>query len=200
MTIDLAETKKRLRAECLARRPVIAESAGRGMAGLALRDVVLAHLPVTAASVVAGFWPMREEIDVLPLLTAALEKGASTALPVVTQRAAPLVFRRWHPGLALEDGPFRTRHPAPTEPEMLPTVVLVPLLAFDRAGGRLGYGGGFYDRTLAALRLQTKIVSVGVAYAGQELPEVPEESHDEPLDWIATERDIILVNRRREKA
>ncbi|WP_404378680.1 5-formyltetrahydrofolate cyclo-ligase [Caenispirillum salinarum] len=200
MTADLAETKKRLRAECLARRPAVAEQAGRGRAGLGLRDVVTKHWHIGPQSVVAGFWPMREEIDVLPLLTAVVEAGATAALPVVGARDAALTFRRWHPGMALEDGVFGTRHPRSDAGEVTPSVVLVPLVAFDRAGGRLGYGGGFYDRTLAALRVDTDILSIGVAYAGQELPQVPEEAHDEPLDWIATERGIIVVNRRKEKA
>lgn len=99
----------------------------------------------------------------------------------------------------MEDGLFGTRHPKPEAGEVTPSIVLVPLLAFDRTGGRLGYGGGFYDRTLAALRLSTDMVSIGVAYAGQELSQVPEEAHDEPLDWIATECGIIVVNRRKDK-
>lgn len=196
---DLARTKKRLRAGCLARRPAVAEAAGRSRAGLRLRDAVLERFPVVEGIVVSGFWPVREEIDVLPLLIAVVERGGRAALPVVVRRDAPLVFRAWHPGMALVDGGFAgIREPGPEAPEIEPDAVIVPLLAFDRAGGRLGYGGGFYDRTLAALRLHKTVTAIGVAYAGQELPEVPEEAHDQPLDAIATEQGVLMVNRRKE--
>lgn len=197
---SLADTKQRLRAECLARRPVVAEAAGRGRAALALRDVFLAAWTPGPAAVVAGFWPMREEIDVLPLLVAVVEQGGRAALPAVVGRDRPLEFRLWHPGMALETGPFGTRHPPASAGVMQPDVVLVPLVAFDRAGGRLGYGGGFYDRTLARLREERPVLAAGVAYAGQAVPQVPEEAHDEPLDWIATETGIIVVNRRKDMA
>ncbi|MCA1974464.1 MAG: 5-formyltetrahydrofolate cyclo-ligase [Caenispirillum sp.] len=195
-----ADTKQRLRAECLARRPAVAEAAGRGRAALALRDVFLQHWTPSPDAVVAGFWPMREEVDVLPLLTAAVEAGARACLPAVVGKAQPLEFRAWRPGMALEDGPYGTRHPPADAGAVEPSVVLVPLVAYDRAGGRLGYGGGFYDRTLQALRLRRPVLAVGVAYAGQAVPQVPEEAHDEPLDWIATETGIIVVNRRKDTA
>lgn len=178
----------------------MAKTAGRARAALSLRDGLMEQWNISPDSVVAGFWPMREEIDVLPLLTAVVEVGATAALPVVGARDAALTFRHWRPGMTMEDGPFGTRHPPHTEEEVRPTIVLVPLLAFDRTGGRLGYGGGFYDRTLAALRLTSDILSIGVAYAGQEVPVVPKEWHDEPLDWIATEQGVIVMNRRKEKA
>lgn len=197
---DLADTKKRLRAACLAQRPAIAAAAGRVPAARALCDRVLAHVPVRADAVWSGFWPVREEIDPLPLLTAVAEAGGRAALPVVAGRDAPLLFRRWRPDMDLQAGAFGIREPGPDAPEVVPDVVLVPLLAFDRAGGRLGYGGGFYDRTLSALRLIRSVTAIGVAYAGQELPEVPEEAHDEPLDAIATEHEIIQVNRRKDMA
>lgn len=196
----LADTKKRLRAACLARRPAVAEAAGRERAALALRDVALTVPAVRDAAVVAGFWPMREEIDILPLLAAIIARGGRAALPVVAGRAAPLDFRHWQPGMTLEDGPFGTRHPPLAAGPADPDVVLVPLVAFDRAGGRLGYGGGFYDRTLEALRRRRPVVALGVAYAGQEVPQVPEEAHDEPLDGIATETGLLAVNRRKDLA
>lgn len=197
---QIADTKKRLRAQCLAKRPAVAEAAGWGEAGIRLRDVFLENWSCTPDAVVAGFWPMREEIDVLPLLVAVVEAGATAALPVVVARDKPLEFRCWQPGMALDDGPFGTRHPPASAGVVEPGVVLVPLVAFDRAGGRLGYGGGFYDRTLERLRLRRPVLAAGVAYAGQLVPQVPEEAHDEPLDWIVTESGIIVVNRRKDTA
>jgi 5-formyltetrahydrofolate cyclo-ligase len=115
------------------------------------------------------------------------------ALPVVTARGLPLGFRRWRPGDVLVSGAFGLLVPGPSAEPVMPQLVLVPLLAFDRQGGRLGYGAGFYDRTLAVLRAAGPVIAIGVAYADQEVPAVPVEPHDQPLDWIATEREILAV-------
>jgi 5-formyltetrahydrofolate cyclo-ligase len=137
---------------------------------------------------------MRGEIDVLPVLSVLAERGQVTALPAVVDRKAPLVFRRWVPGDALEDGLYGTRHPLAEAEAVRPVLLLVPLLAFDRKGVRLGYGGGFYDRTLAALRAVGPVVAVGVAYAGQEVDALPAEPHDERLDWVVTEKEVIQIS------
>ncbi len=143
---------------------------------------------VTPGVAVAGFWPMGTEMDIRPLLHALHARGQVLALPRTPPRGQPLAFHAWAPGDALEAGPMGTSQPAASRPLVAPGLLLVPLLAFDRRGGRLGYGGGYYDRTLplfpAAFRL-------GIAFAAQEVDEVPMEPHDIPLHAIATEAGII---------
>lgn len=135
----------------------------------------------------AGYWPTGEEADIRPLMTALVERGHRVALPRVVGREAPLRFLRWRPGDALEPGYGGIAAPPADCEEILPGVVLVPLLAFDGAGRRLGYGGGFYDRTLAHLRRSGPLQAIGVAYAEQEMDSLPDGDHDERLDWIVTE-------------
>jgi len=135
---------------------------------------------------VAGFWPMGEEIDIRPLLVALHERGHRVVLPVTPRRGNPLTFREWWPGQAMVAERFGTMRP--TGEEFRPDFLLVPLLAFDRAGRRLGYGGGFYDRTLALL---PGAMTVGCAYAAQEVDEVPTGPHDIRLRAVATERGVI---------
>lgn len=193
-------TKGDLRARILALREmlgVLAQAGDGRSAEEALRARVLEAAPLPAGAVVAGYWPMRGEIDVLPLLGALSQRGQVTALPAVIGRKEPLVFRRWAPGEPLEEGLYGTRHPAASAAVVRPVCLLVPLLAFDRKGIRLGYGGGFYDRTLAALRAVGPVVAVGVAYAGQEVESLPAEPHDERLDWVVTEKEIIRINDER---
>lgn len=145
--------------------------------------------------IVAGFWPMRGEIDVRPLMQAFDRRGCRLALPVVAAPDRPLVFRAWNRAAPLERGVFGTRHPPEGAEILRPDLVLVPLLAFDAAGGRLGYGGGFYDRTLAALRRDAAcnlpLRAVGIAYAAQELEQVPLELFDVKLDFVLTEQGVV---------
>ena len=138
-------------------------------------------------SVVAGYWPMRDEADVRPLLEHLIADGCSAALPVVIGRSKPLLFRRWRPGDRLASGLYGTRQPMDDQPAVDPGLLLVPMLGFDRQGGRLGYGGGYYDRTLAALRASRPIVAVGVAFAAQDLGSLPAGRFDQRVDWIVTE-------------
>jgi 5-formyltetrahydrofolate cyclo-ligase len=130
---------------------------------------------------------MGEELDPRPLMRALHEAGHGVCLPVVVERAAPLVFRAWTPETALLPNVFGTSAPPADAPRARPDVLLVPLLAFDRAGWRLGYGGGYYDRTLRELRSHGDALAVGFAYAAQEVEALPREPFDEPLDWIVTE-------------
>ncbi|MGC2854470.1 5-formyltetrahydrofolate cyclo-ligase [Novispirillum sp. DQ9] len=196
-------TKGELRARILALREMLgalAQAGGGQSAEDALRTRVLESAPLPPGAVVAGYWPMRGEIDVLPLLGALAGRGQVTALPAVVGRREPLEFRRWAPGDVLEDGLYGTRHPVASAGVVRPVCLLVPLLAFDRRGIRLGYGGGFYDRTLAALRADGPVVAVGVAYAGQEVEALPVEPHDERLDWVVTEKEVIRINDERQDA
>ena len=162
-------------------------AAALALAGLADR------LFIPAGAMVAGYWPLSDEIDPLPLMRALAGRGCGLALPVVVQKAAPLEFRVWEPEGILEPGPHGTRHPPSSAPVVIPDVVLVPLLAFDRRGFRLGYGGGYYDRTLARLRRDGPVAAIGLAFAVQEVDEVPAGPWDQSLERIATEQGVIVT-------
>ena len=140
---------------------------------------------------VSGYWPMRSELDPRPLLVALANTGREVALPAVTGFGRPLEFRRWRPGMVLAAGRFGTQHPPPDAKPVEPDVLLVPLLAFDRRHYRLGYGAGFYDRTLADLRARKTVLAIGVAFAAQRIEAVPIDSWDQPLDLVLTEQGIV---------
>ena len=143
---------------------------------------------------VSGFIPYRSEIDVTAMMAELLKQGYITCLPIVTGKNQPLTFRQWQPGDKTQKGVWNIPVPLLTAPTIEPDILLVPLLAFDRRGFRLGYGGGFYDRTIEKLK-QTKstksIVTIGVAYSAQEVTNVPKDNHDQQLDWILTEKGPI---------
>lgn len=157
-------------------------------AGAALADAVLRDIPPPPGAVVSGFWPIGDEIDIRPLLTALAARGHVLALPETGKRGTPLIFRRWQPSEALVSGRFGTMHP--TGDPIAPDFVLTPLLAFDRRGNRLGYGAGYYDRTFAALPHAFRL---GCAFAFQESHAVPAGPGDQRLDAVATERGIITT-------
>jgi 5-formyltetrahydrofolate cyclo-ligase len=160
----------------------------RKLPDFALRIAAFAgDLGAPAGAVVSGYLPIRDEADPRALMAALAGNGHVLALPSVVERGAPLVFRRWSDGDATLVDMFGLIEPLASAEIVTPGIVLVPLLAFDAAGTRLGYGGGYYDRTLTALRAAGKIIAVGVTYAGQEVPQVPRREHDEPLDAVVTE-------------
>lgn len=189
-TDDISEAKRVLRRRASASRD---NSVPAGDWSRQLLDNLTAAGAVPANAAVSGFWPIGAEIDVRPLLLSLSSSGHAAALPVVMGRGQPLVFRAWKDGDAMGVGPFGIREPLDSAAEIVPQVLLVPLLAFDRAGYRLGYGGGFYDRTLADLRSRGDVVAIGVAWAGQEVPHVPHDNYDQRLDWILTERECFAV-------
>ncbi len=183
------QNKNMLRTAALARRDGLNDLARQAAAQrfAAFADI----FDITPSTVVAGYMPMRNEADPLSLMRALAARGAQLALPAVIASDAPLVFRAWREGDALTAGPFGTRHPAETAPQLVPDFVLVPLAAFDRRGHRIGYGGGYYDRTLVALRAQKSVVAAGVAFAVQEVETVPASHHDAMLDVVLTDLECI---------
>ena len=140
---------------------------------------------------VSGFMPYRSEIDVTGLLAVLADKGQTTCLPIVTGNAQPLIFRAWQPGDKTEAGAWNIPVPLSSSPLVEPDIMLVPLLSFDEAGFRLGYGGGFYDRTISGLRKSKTLITIGVAYSAQQVAKVPTDEHDQQLDWILTEEGAI---------
>jgi 5-formyltetrahydrofolate cyclo-ligase len=186
---SLRDEKQALRAALRARRAKAARSGNAAAASMAER--FLQAVPVPPRADVAGYLPIGDEIDVGLLLQRLAAQGCRIALPAVVGTGAPLVFRIWRDGEALTDGAFGTREPLAGAPHAAPDVLILPLLAFDRRGYRLGYGGGYYDRTLARLRRQERVLAVGVGFAAQEVAAVPNGGHDQRLDWVVTEREAI---------
>jgi len=193
MTVE--EEKKRLRKRMRALRLVADQKDGPGAARGVMAHLLAAvdQVGIGPGSVVAGYWPIVTELDGRPLLARLDERGVICALPVVVSAGAPLQFRRWRPLDELEPGVLGTSHPSVTAPEVVPDVVLAPLLAFDGEGYRLGQGGGYYDRTLAALRSRGAVTAVGVGFAAQQVDAVPRSANDERLDWILTEEMLMQV-------
>lgn len=193
----LAAAKAALRAAAKRDRAALASGIGAAAAtGLVYRFVSTPGLRalMTPDRMVSAYYPMADELDCLPLLRRLAAIGVPTCLPVVVRRGEPLAFRRWLPDDPLRNVAFGLSEPLPDAATVTPDVLLVPMLAFDRAGRRLGYGGGFYDRTLAGLRAANPAtVAVGVAFAGQVRDHVPTGPHDAPLDWIVTEAGALEV-------
>ncbi|MGZ6176305.1 MAG: 5-formyltetrahydrofolate cyclo-ligase [Candidatus Binataceae bacterium] len=175
-----------MRRGMLARRRLIHSERGPASAA-ALRDRVLAALP-QASQIIAGYWPLGDELDCRPALGGLCARGCGVALPVVAGQGLVLIFRRWLEGEPMESGPFGTSHPSPRAPVVEPDTLLLPLIAFDRRGHRLGYGAGYYDRTVGALRRQRSIRTIGLAYDEQEVDMVPAAAHDQAMDGVITDR------------
>jgi 5,10-methenyltetrahydrofolate synthetase len=174
--------KSDMRRQAMAlRRDLISPGFAQRLAGYA------SALALPEGAAVSGYAAMGDEADPKALLMALSALGHPIALPRMTGKAQALCFHRWQEGDALRAHAFGVLEPLETAPQIEPDIVLVPLLAFDRAGYRLGYGGGFYDRTLAALRAQKPVKAIGIAYAGQETAAVPHDDHDQRLDGVLTE-------------
>jgi 5-formyltetrahydrofolate cyclo-ligase len=188
--MSIAEIKKSARGAA-AKRRAEAHAALKDEAGLALAARGLPDGLADRRGIVSGFIPYKSEITTLPLMAALLRRGWRTALPVVIAPATPLIFRAWSPGDRLEPGVWDIPVPLAAAPEVLPDLLLVPGLSFDRKGFRLGYGGGFYDRTLAKLRAVKPVTAIGVAYHAQIVDEVVRDAFDAPLDYVMTEQETI---------
>jgi len=181
----VSEIAERKAAARKAAQSVRAEAHARGQ-GAAATWLGVALAPF-AGQVLAGYMPMRGEIDPLPAMAA---HSGPVAAPVILGRGQPLGFRAWAPGVAMQRGQFGALIPA-AGAWLTPRVLIVPLLAFDARGYRLGYGGGYYDRTLAALRARGPVTAIGFAFAAQQVPEVPTEATDEKLDLLVTDSGIF---------
>ncbi|NNC37334.1 MAG: 5-formyltetrahydrofolate cyclo-ligase [Acidimicrobiales bacterium] len=142
------------------------------------------------SGIVAIYLPIQSELNPGPLSGALVDAGYQLALPCIKRAAHPLEFRLYRPGDKLRGGPYNTREPVKTAYIVDPDIVLLPMLAFSTSGYRLGYGGGFYDRTLQSLRAQKEIFACGLAYAAQEVPLVPTDEYDQKLDGVLTEREF----------
>ena len=185
--MTLIDEKRTLRRAMIAWRGGLDHEARR-QAAAGLLEIWRQERPVKTPAIVSGFWPMAEELDVRPLMAELFEQGCQLALPVVVAGKQPLVFRAWRPGDPLEAGVFGTLHPSPGRDVVEPDALIVPLLAVDEEGWRLGYGGGFYDRTLARLRGRKTITAVGVGFDAQRVSDVPHGPDDQRLDWLLTDK------------
>ncbi|MEO0670101.1 MAG: 5-formyltetrahydrofolate cyclo-ligase [Pseudomonadota bacterium] len=181
---DLGAEKARVRKVAFAARKD-AHAAGHAGASGVLSSVLAGYRGVP----LAGYMPIRTEIDPLPAMAEAAAHGP-VAVPVIEGAGLPLRFSRWVPDGPLRDGPFGAQVPE-VDDFLEPEIVIVPLVAFTATGGRLGYGGGFYDRTLEGLRACRATLAIGFAYAAQQLDAVPLEATDQRLDMIITERGVI---------
>jgi 5-formyltetrahydrofolate cyclo-ligase len=186
---DVAAEKKQMRLQAIAGRDALSREARQEAA-----EVIAARpfpLKIGVGTIVSGFMPLKSEINPLPLLRKLEAMGALLALPVVAGRGKPLVMRQWSFGEPLAAGVWGIREPKPQAPEVDPDILLVPLLAFDRAGYRVGYGGGYYDMTINGLRARKKVTAIGIAFAVQEVAKVPTTERDARLDLVLTEREVI---------
>ncbi|HEY8066061.1 MAG TPA: 5-formyltetrahydrofolate cyclo-ligase [Methylosinus sp.] len=196
MTVD---AKTELRRRTLSRRDLVSHDEAHAASlqvverALALVRRFAPHAAETG-EVVSVYWPIRSELNTRPLIEALSAAKIATALPVMTAVKRPLIFRAFTPGDDLVKGPFGLSEPPETQPSFDPDIVFSPLAAFDRKGYRLGYGGGIYDATLSQLRAAKRIIAIGVAYACQETDAVPTEPHDQKLDFLLTERELIAFS------
>jgi 5-formyltetrahydrofolate cyclo-ligase len=181
--------KTEIRRDAAARRDALpAPERAAAAAAIAARPLAV---PVAPGAIVSGFSPLKSEINPVPLMRAFAAAGAQLALPVVMGKGKPLTMRAWAFGAPLNAGVWGIREPPPEAPEVFPDILIVPLLAFDRAGNRIGYGAGYYDMTIARLRGMKAVTTMGIAYAGQEIAQVPTTPRDAALDLVLTEREVI---------
>lgn len=185
MDSDLQALKSAARKAAFARRKA-AKSIARDAQGA---QHLMDYLRAFCGHPIAGYMPIRSEIDPLPVMREMAASGP-VSVPVIDTQDAPLRFRQWTPQSVMVDGPFGARIPQKGA-WIIPELVIVPLVAFDRSGGRLGYGGGFYDRTLEGLRAKGTVHAVGYAYGAQEASDLPLEPTDQALDAIVTETGVI---------
>jgi len=186
---ELIARKAELRRIALARRETMPPEARAAAA----ETVAARPLPVAmpAGAIVSGYSPIRGEINPVPLLRRFMEAGARLALPAIAGRGKPLIMRAWTFGGPLARGQWGIKEPPAEAAEVFPDILVVPLAAFDRRGFRIGYGAGYYDMTVNALRKMKPAIAIGIAYAVQEVSDIPTHERDARLDFVLTERDVI---------
>ncbi len=189
---DLTDFKAALRKAAFARRRAAhgADLSANGATSRAAMDHFLAAGLHTGAEVIAGYRPIRTEIDPTPLMENLHRAGHRLCVPVIQGRGLALKFREWRPDAEMVEGAFGALVPAAGD-WLEPRLLIAPLVAFDADGGRLGYGGGFYDRSLAGLRAKRHTLAVGFAYSAQQVDALPHDATDQPLDAIVTERGLV---------
>lgn len=189
---SIAETdspKAQLREQAFARRDALpADERAAAAEAIAARPF---PVTITTGMIISGFSPMKTEINPLPLMRKAAQLGARLALPAIAGRGKPLIMRAYAFGDELARGQWGIREPKAEAPEVAPDILIVPLAAFDRAGHRIGYGAGYYDMTINALRAKKKAVAMGIAFAAQEIASIPATDRDARLDFVLTEREVI---------
>ena len=185
----IEEAKAVLRTRAHAQRAAISHDA-RVDASKAVSSHFFNGIVLDPGAIVAAYWPIRDEIDCQPIIVRLMDSGQPVCLPVVLGDGLPLELRLWEDGAALYPSGFGTLAPEENAPKVEPDVILMPLLGFDKHGTRLGYGGGYYDRTLSTMSKRPKLV--GLAFTAQEYPEIPREDHDVPLDAVVTEDGVRI--------
>lgn len=185
-------SKAQLRKDYIARRQSLGDAETH--AEVRVRDNVLKLMSSQKSCVLAGYAAIKDELDLAPTMAALHDTGVALCLPVSSPDPDALTFRRWAPETVMENGPFGTSQPGKTAEEVKPDVLLVPLVAFDRTGHRIGYGQGYYDRTLHVLRQEKNIAAYGIGFDGQETDVVPRAAHDVPLDGVITPTRTLMVN------
>ena len=194
--MSLAENKRLLRRTALKKRNEIVSKASSKSGELLAGHIVQLVKTFPHAYTVSGYLSIGNEIETLPSLNALAVAGYQTCLPVVLEMGGPLGFRAWTDGDLLERGPLKTRHPIPDAPDIIPDILLVPLLAYDLRGYRLGWGGGFYDRTLGAYQTEGRpVIAIGIGYDNQKIDQVPFDAFDMVMDWVVTEKKIIEITK-----
>jgi 5-formyltetrahydrofolate cyclo-ligase len=186
----MSDVKAALRQTAYAARKAAFATRAEAGAVAAATAHLLAEIGPAQGRIITGYMPIRTELDPLPAMTALHEGGARIAVPVIAGKGQPLDFREWSPGCALVEGPFGAMIPEAGD-WLVPDTLIVPLVGFDAACNRLGYGGGFYDRTLARLQANAPVRKIGFAFAAQQLPPLPLEPTDIALDAVVTETGIL---------
>jgi 5-formyltetrahydrofolate cyclo-ligase len=185
---DASELKATLRRNAFDARKSAFADAGAQIARAT--EHLLERIGQPDGRIVSGYMPIRTEIDPRPAMAALHRAGARICVPVIAGAGLPLDFREWTPECSLVEGPFKAMVPEGGD-WLIPDTLIVPLVGFDRSLNRLGYGGGFYDRTLARLRAAGRVEAIGFAFAAQELPHVPADDTDQPLDALVTEQGCL---------
>lgn len=180
----IEDAKAALRIEARAARASL-DHGERADAAKAVAQHFFDGVELAPSDVVAAYWRIRDELDCQPILVKLMDSNQTVVLPVVVGPEQPLDLRVWEQGASLYESGFGTLAPSELAPKAEPDIIIMPLLGFDSRGTRLGYGGGYYDRTLASLKKRPRLI--GLAFAAQELDHIPREAHDVPLDAVITE-------------